>query len=186
MVLRVCALTRRAGQQLSRSRPKGRNEDGLYFPMAWLRHHNHYEDGRLLDADRPYWPPEPAEARGIHVHLLFRGARVSARAGRRSLGPQHSNSQLTEVSKEKSMNIENKTILIAARIVASTGHSSMRRCARGEESVCRNAWRAAARRQPRDSSGAGQSSPRIWTNLASSLRQLAEDHLPKDRPNKQK
>jgi predicted dithiol-disulfide oxidoreductase (DUF899 family) len=38
--------------------PKGRDEDGLYFPMAWLRHHDHYEDGRLLDAGRPYWPAE--------------------------------------------------------------------------------------------------------------------------------
>jgi predicted dithiol-disulfide oxidoreductase (DUF899 family) len=38
--------------------PKGRDEDGLYFPMAWVRHHDRYEDGRLLDAGRPYWPAE--------------------------------------------------------------------------------------------------------------------------------
>jgi predicted dithiol-disulfide oxidoreductase (DUF899 family) len=38
--------------------PKGRDEDGLYFPMAWLRHHDRYDDGRLADADRPYWPAE--------------------------------------------------------------------------------------------------------------------------------
>lgn len=38
--------------------PKGRDEDGLYFPMAWVRHHDHYEDGRLLDAGRPYWPED--------------------------------------------------------------------------------------------------------------------------------
>lgn len=38
--------------------PKGRNEDGLYFPMAWVRHHDRYTDGKLADADRPYWPSE--------------------------------------------------------------------------------------------------------------------------------
>ncbi len=43
--------------------PKGRDEDSLYFPMAWLRHHDRYEDGRLLDPDRPYWPPEPTGAK---------------------------------------------------------------------------------------------------------------------------
>jgi predicted dithiol-disulfide oxidoreductase (DUF899 family) len=39
--------------------PKGRDEDGLYFPMAWIRHHDRYETGQLADADRPYWPSEP-------------------------------------------------------------------------------------------------------------------------------
>ncbi len=43
--------------------PKGRDEDGLYFSQAWLRHHDRYEDGRLLDPDRPYWPPEPVTAK---------------------------------------------------------------------------------------------------------------------------
>jgi predicted dithiol-disulfide oxidoreductase (DUF899 family) len=38
--------------------PKGRDEDGLYFPMAWVRHHDRYEDGRLADAGKPYWPAE--------------------------------------------------------------------------------------------------------------------------------
>jgi predicted dithiol-disulfide oxidoreductase (DUF899 family) len=38
--------------------PKGRDEDGLYFPMAWVRHHDRYEDGRLADAAKPYWPEE--------------------------------------------------------------------------------------------------------------------------------
>jgi predicted dithiol-disulfide oxidoreductase (DUF899 family) len=42
--------------------PKGRNEDGLYFPMAWVRHHDRYEDGRLADAAKPYWPSEEAAA----------------------------------------------------------------------------------------------------------------------------
>jgi predicted dithiol-disulfide oxidoreductase (DUF899 family) len=36
--------------------PKGRDEDGLSFSMAWLRHHDRYEDGRLADPTRPYWP----------------------------------------------------------------------------------------------------------------------------------
>jgi len=43
--------------------PKGRDEDGLYFPMAWVRHHDRYEDGRLADADKPYWPAEATAAR---------------------------------------------------------------------------------------------------------------------------
>jgi predicted dithiol-disulfide oxidoreductase (DUF899 family) len=38
--------------------PKGRDEDGLYFPMAWVRHHDRYEDGRLADSSRPYWPAQ--------------------------------------------------------------------------------------------------------------------------------
>ena len=42
--------------------PKGRDEGGLYFPMAWVRHHDRYEDGRLADATRPYWPAEKASA----------------------------------------------------------------------------------------------------------------------------
>jgi predicted dithiol-disulfide oxidoreductase (DUF899 family) len=43
--------------------PKGRDEDVLYFPMAWVRHHDRYKDGRLADADKPYWPAEAAQAR---------------------------------------------------------------------------------------------------------------------------
>jgi predicted dithiol-disulfide oxidoreductase (DUF899 family) len=41
--------------------PKGRDEDGLRFPMSWVRHHDRYEDGRLEGADRPYWPVEAAQ-----------------------------------------------------------------------------------------------------------------------------
>src|SRR6476620_10988514 len=34
--------------------PKGRDEDGLAFDMAWVRHHDKYESGgELADADRP-------------------------------------------------------------------------------------------------------------------------------------
>jgi predicted dithiol-disulfide oxidoreductase (DUF899 family) len=42
--------------------PKGRNEDELEFSMAWVRHHDHYADGKLADADRPYWPTMSVEA----------------------------------------------------------------------------------------------------------------------------
>ena len=42
--------------------PKGRDEDGLPFTMSWLRHHDRYEDGRLEDTDRPYWPAEAAQS----------------------------------------------------------------------------------------------------------------------------
>jgi len=40
--------------------PKGRDEDGLPFTMAWVRHHDRYETGQLADADRPYWPTDSA------------------------------------------------------------------------------------------------------------------------------
>ena len=43
--------------------PKGRDEDSLYFPMAWVRHHDRYADGYLADADKPYWPAEATPAR---------------------------------------------------------------------------------------------------------------------------
>lgn len=43
--------------------PKGRDEDGLRFTMAWLRHHDRYADGKLEDADLPYWPPGALSAR---------------------------------------------------------------------------------------------------------------------------
>jgi predicted dithiol-disulfide oxidoreductase (DUF899 family) len=43
--------------------PKGRDEDGLPFTMAWVRHHDRYADGRLADADKPYWPKFASETR---------------------------------------------------------------------------------------------------------------------------
>jgi predicted dithiol-disulfide oxidoreductase (DUF899 family) len=43
--------------------PKGRDEDGLYFPMAWVRHHDRYADGYLADAAKPYWPAEAVSSR---------------------------------------------------------------------------------------------------------------------------
>jgi predicted dithiol-disulfide oxidoreductase (DUF899 family) len=42
--------------------PKGRDEDNLPFTMAWLRHHDRYEDRRLADVDRPYWPKVALQA----------------------------------------------------------------------------------------------------------------------------
>jgi predicted dithiol-disulfide oxidoreductase (DUF899 family) len=42
--------------------PKGRDEDGLDFTMAWVRHHDRYDSGYLADANRPYWPAEAAES----------------------------------------------------------------------------------------------------------------------------
>jgi predicted dithiol-disulfide oxidoreductase (DUF899 family) len=36
--------------------PKGRDEDNLPFSMIWVRHHDKYASGELLDKDRPYWP----------------------------------------------------------------------------------------------------------------------------------
>lgn len=42
--------------------PKGRDEDSLPFSMAWVRHHDRYEDRRLADADRPYWPKAATES----------------------------------------------------------------------------------------------------------------------------
>jgi predicted dithiol-disulfide oxidoreductase (DUF899 family) len=36
--------------------PKGRDEDGLAFTMSWVRHHDRYGDGYLVDPSRPYWP----------------------------------------------------------------------------------------------------------------------------------
>lgn len=42
--------------------PKGRDEDGLSFPMAWVRYHDRYEGGGFADQDKPYWPKEEAMA----------------------------------------------------------------------------------------------------------------------------
>lgn len=36
--------------------PKGRDEAGLPFAMAWVRHHDRYDGGGFADADKPYWP----------------------------------------------------------------------------------------------------------------------------------
>ena len=33
--------------------PKGRDEEALPHPMAWVRHHDRYSDGRLVDLAQP-------------------------------------------------------------------------------------------------------------------------------------
>jgi predicted dithiol-disulfide oxidoreductase (DUF899 family) len=40
---------------------KGRDEEPGEG-MAWVRHHDRYEDGRLVDTAKPYWPAEKASA----------------------------------------------------------------------------------------------------------------------------
>ena len=37
--------------------PKGRDEDGLAFTMSWVRHHDRYDDGYVLDPKEQYAPP---------------------------------------------------------------------------------------------------------------------------------
>jgi predicted dithiol-disulfide oxidoreductase (DUF899 family) len=38
--------------------PKGRDEEGLAFPMAWVRHHDRYDSGPKVDATATYQPPQ--------------------------------------------------------------------------------------------------------------------------------
>jgi predicted dithiol-disulfide oxidoreductase (DUF899 family) len=38
--------------------PKGRDEDGLAFSMSWVRHHDKYEDGYIVDPTKSYVQPE--------------------------------------------------------------------------------------------------------------------------------
>ena len=38
--------------------PKGRDEDGLSFTMAWVRHHDRYENGAAVDRTAQYQPPK--------------------------------------------------------------------------------------------------------------------------------
>jgi predicted dithiol-disulfide oxidoreductase (DUF899 family) len=42
--------------------PKGRDEDGLDFSMAWVRYHDKYGTDEFADADKPYWPEVGAES----------------------------------------------------------------------------------------------------------------------------
>jgi predicted dithiol-disulfide oxidoreductase (DUF899 family) len=41
--------------------PKGRDEDGLAFTMAWVRHHDKYEDGQVVDPNATYQAPAKVE-----------------------------------------------------------------------------------------------------------------------------
>ena len=38
--------------------PKGRDEDGLKFTMAWVRHHDKYVEGELVDLAKTYTEPK--------------------------------------------------------------------------------------------------------------------------------
>ena len=42
--------------------PKGRDEDQLDFPMAWVRYHDRYETNEFADTDKPYWPETASTA----------------------------------------------------------------------------------------------------------------------------
>ena len=42
--------------------PKGRDEDGLKFTMAWVRHHDKYMDGELVDLAKTYTQPKTVSA----------------------------------------------------------------------------------------------------------------------------
>ena len=41
--------------------PKGRDEDGLKHTMAWVRHHDKYDGGYFVDAEREYEQPKKIE-----------------------------------------------------------------------------------------------------------------------------
>ena len=41
--------------------PKGRDEDGLAHTMAWVRHHDKYIDGEVVDVKALYVQPAKAE-----------------------------------------------------------------------------------------------------------------------------
>lgn len=42
--------------------PKGRDEDGLAWPMAWVRHHDKYGEGYVVDASSLYEEPKASGA----------------------------------------------------------------------------------------------------------------------------
>lgn len=42
--------------------PKGRDEEGLAFTMAWVRHHDKYADGKLVDPNAQYVSPKAADS----------------------------------------------------------------------------------------------------------------------------
>jgi hypothetical protein len=42
--------------------PKGRDEDGLAFAMAWVRHHDKYDGEYFVDPNRKYEQPQTVKA----------------------------------------------------------------------------------------------------------------------------
>ena len=45
--------------------PKGRDEDGLAFSMSWVRHHDRYDDGYLVNPAQLYSPPKTSGEKEI-------------------------------------------------------------------------------------------------------------------------
>lgn len=41
--------------------PKGRDEEGLKHSMAWVRHHDRYDDNYRVETNQPYTPPVKVE-----------------------------------------------------------------------------------------------------------------------------
>jgi predicted dithiol-disulfide oxidoreductase (DUF899 family) len=44
--------------------PKGRDEDGLAFSMAWVRHHDRYAEGYVVDPKAQYVAPKSVASKG--------------------------------------------------------------------------------------------------------------------------
>ena len=44
--------------------PRGRDEDGLKHTMAWVRHHDKYDGGYFVDAEKAYEQPKKVEVAG--------------------------------------------------------------------------------------------------------------------------
>jgi len=42
--------------------PKGRDEDSLAFPMAWIRHHDRYGDDYFVDLKEQYVPLQGSDS----------------------------------------------------------------------------------------------------------------------------
>ena len=60
--------------------PKGRDESGLAFTMAWLRHHDRYDDNYVVDPKRSY-----ADAGSVEAGRKRRGPRASGRGAPRAV-----------------------------------------------------------------------------------------------------
>jgi predicted dithiol-disulfide oxidoreductase (DUF899 family) len=50
--------------------PKGRDEDGLAFSMSWVRHHDRYADGYVVDPKAQYEAPKKAASSCCSEHAL--------------------------------------------------------------------------------------------------------------------
>jgi predicted dithiol-disulfide oxidoreductase (DUF899 family) len=48
--------------------PKGRDEDGLAFSMAWVRHHDRYAEGYFVDPTAQYEAPKRADSSCCEEH----------------------------------------------------------------------------------------------------------------------